>query len=185
MSSSRYIAMIVLIITFLAIGIHTPINAAMLMVADGGSSGQPTTEMPEYDIKLSEELQEYIYEQCTENNLEYELVLAVMYTESRFKDNLISKTNDYGLMQINQCNHKNLRKQLGITDFLNPRQNIDAGIYMLSDLYSRYSDAHQVLTAYNWGEYGMLRGWKKGTRTSKYSRLVLKHKSQLEQDGGL
>lgn len=185
MGIKHKIITIVAIIILLITGVHNQTKAAMLHMTDGGAIIQPEETMPEYDIKLSEELQEYLYDKCLENDLEYELILAVMYTESRFKSNLISKTNDYGLMQINKCNHKSLKKQLGITDFLNPRQNIDAGIYMLSDLYSRYSDPHQVLTAYNWGEYGMLRGWKKGTRTSKYSRLVLKYKVQLEQDGGL
>jgi soluble lytic murein transglycosylase-like protein len=151
-------------------------------IASRGTVTRPI--VPTYDLKLSSELQEYLYKKCVENDLEYELVLAVIYTESRFKANLVSKTNDYGLMQINKCNHKSLKKKLGITDFLNPRQSIDAGVYMLSDLYSRYDDVHQVLTAYNWGEYGMLRGWKKGTRTSKYSRKVLRHKEQLIKDGG-
>ena len=145
---------------------------------------QEESQVPQYSIKLSQELQEYLYEKCTENELEYELVLAVMRLESNFKSNLISSTNDYGLMQINTCNHQSLKKKLGITDFLNAKQSIDAGVYMLSDLSDKYKDEHKLLTAYNWGEYGMLRGWKKGVRSSKYSRKVLQYKEQLIEDGG-
>ncbi len=132
-----------------------------------------------YDIDLSEELQNYTFEQCEENGLEFELVLAVMQVESNFKSDLISRTNDYGLMQINKVNHGWLKKKLGVTDFLDPKQNIDCGIYMLKELFDKYSDEHKVLMAYNFGEGGMKRNWKKGVRSSKYSRKVLQTREEL------
>lgn len=191
MANKTYKVIVSVVITiFLTIGVHNQINAKMLMMTDGGTIIQSEEiaeveeSMTEYDIKLSKELQKYLYDKCIENGLEYELMLAVIRTESNFKSNLISSTNDYGLMQINKCNHKNLKQKLGITDFLNPYQSIDAGVYMLSNLSSKYKDEHQVLTAYNWGEYGMLRGWKKGTRSSKYSRRVLQYREQLIKNGG-
>ncbi len=132
-----------------------------------------------YDIGLSEELQKYTFQQCKKNGLEFELVLAVMQVESNFKSDLISRTNDYGLMQINKVNHKRLKKELGVTDFLDPKQNIDCGIYMLKELFDKYSDEHKVLMAYNFGEGGMKRKWKKGVRSSKYSRKVLQTRERL------
>ena len=132
-----------------------------------------------YDIGLDYELQKYTYEQCEKNGLEFELVLAVMQVESNFKSDLISKTNDYGLMQINKVNHKRLMKELGVTDFLDPKQNIDCGIYMLKELFDKYSDEHKVLMAYNFGEGGMKRNWKKGVRYSKYSQKVLQTRERL------
>ncbi len=132
-----------------------------------------------YDIGLSEELQKYTFQQCKKNGLEFELVLAVMQVESNFKSDLISRTNDYGLMQINKVNHEWLKKELGVTDFLDPKQNIDCGIYMLKELFDKYSDEHKVLMAYNFGEGGMKRNWKKGVRSSKYSRKVLQTRERL------
>ena len=136
-------------------------------------------EFQTYDIDLSEELQNYTFEQCEKNGLEFELVLAVMQVESNFKSDLISKTNDYGLMQINKVNHKRFMKELGVTDFLDPKQNIDCGIYMLKELFDKYSNEHKVLMAYNFGEGGMKRNWKKGVRSSKYSRKVLQIREEL------
>ncbi len=134
-----------------------------------------------YDIPLSEELQNYTFEQCQKIDLDPSLVLAVMKVESNFKSDLISKTNDYGLMQINKVNHQWLKKKLGITDFLNPKESIDCGIYMLADLFDKYSDIHQVLMAYNLGEGGMKRAWKKGIRFTGYSRKVIGAKEGIDR----
>lgn len=136
-------------------------------------------EFQTYDIDLSEELQNYTFEQCQKVNLDPKLVLAVIKVESNFKSDLISRTNDYGLMQINKVNHGWLKKKLGVTDFLDPKQNIDCGIYMLKELFDKYSDDHKVLMAYNFGEGGMKRNWKKGVRSSKYSRKVLQTREEL------
>ncbi len=139
---------------------------------------EPTFE--KYDIPLSEDLQKYVIVQSETVGLDPKLVLAVMKVESNFKSNLISKTNDYGLMQINKVNHKWLKKELGITDFLDPKQSIDCGIYMLANLRSKYQTEHTTLMAYNLGEGGMKKAWSRGIRSTKYSRRVLKIKTKLE-----
>ena len=140
---------------------------------------EPTFE--KYDIPLSEDLQKYVIVQSETVGLDPKLVLAVMKVESNFKSNLISKTNDYGLMQINKVNHKWLKKELGITDFLDPKQSIDCGIHMLADIATRHNDEHRILTAYNWGEYGKFKTWKKRkSPTSAYSRKVLAEMAKLK-----
>lgn len=148
-----------------------------IMILEEPEETEPVFKV--YDIGLDYELQKYTYEQCEKNGLEFELVLAVMQVESNFKSDLISRTNDYGLMQINKVNHKWLMKELGVTDFLYPKQNIDCGIYMLKELFDKYSDEHKVLMAYNFGEAGMKRNWKKGVRSSKYSQKVLQTRERL------
>ncbi len=50
---------------------------------------------------------------------------------------------------------------------------------MLKELFDKYSDEHKVLMAYNFGEGGMKRKWKKGVRSSKYSRKVLQTRERL------
>ena len=86
-----------------------------------------------YDIPLSCSLQDYIKEECNENNVEYELVLAIMKVESDYNPKEVSETNDYGIMQINECNHDELKSKLNITDFLDPYDSTKAGVYMLSN----------------------------------------------------
>ena len=88
-------------------------------------------EGPEiYNVPLDDALQRYTYNLCVDYEIEeyYPLVLAVMWRESEFVPTIISKTNDYGLMQINKINHKWLSEELEITDFLDEEQNIHAGV---------------------------------------------------------
>ena len=90
-----------------------------------------------------------------------------------FQADVISTTNDYGLMQINQKNHEWLSNAVGVTDFLDPYQNIQAGIYILGTLFEKYDDPHKVLMAYNMGESGASKLWDQGIYQSKYSQRVI------------
>lgn len=125
------------------------------------------------DIKY----QDYLYEMCVKYGIPeyYELLFAQMYHESRFKINLISKTNDYGLMQINTCNHNWLSKKLGSDDFLDPYVSIEAGVYMMSNYLEKYNDAHKALVCYNSGESKV----RKGTYSTKYSKCVIDDLNKL------
>ena len=109
-----------------------------------------------YNIGLSADLQVYTYTMCRKYDIVdyYPTFLAQMWHESRFDADVISKTNDYGLMQINKINHENLREVLGITDFLDAKQNIEAGAYTMSNLLHKYGDVNTALLCYNRGERG-------------------------------
>jgi len=135
-----------------------------------------------YDIPLRDELQEYTFKLCQENDIDYETVLAVMEKESNFQGKEISSTNDYGLMQINQVNHKHLSEELGISDFLDAKQNIQAGIHILAGLTQKYGDQNKVLMAYNCGEAGASRLWKKGITASKYSMAIIARADELRKE---
>lgn len=125
------------------------------------------------DVPLDEQIQQYIYDSSIVNDISYSFVIALIDKESTFRPKIISKTNDYGLMQINTCNHSWLQKELGITDFLDPYQNIDAGIYILTNLFDKYQEPGKVLMAYNLGENGAKRLWDKGIFETKYSKSIL------------
>ena len=125
------------------------------------------------DCGLSPELQEYTYYLCEAYYLDFDFVMGLMYTESGFRADVISGTNDYGLMQINACNHATLSDKLGITDFTDPYQNIRAGVYILRGLFEKYDDAARVCMAYNMGEYGASVLWDKGIYNTTYSNKVL------------
>ena len=135
-----------------------------------------------YDIPLSQELQEYTFYLCEESGLDYETVLAIMDQESDYREKVISKTNDYGIMQINKANQGWLKEELGIEDFLDAEQNIRAGIRILSELTGKYEDQHQVLMAYNCGEAGAKRLWNQGKTTSTYSRSVMTTAEKLREE---
>lgn len=145
---------------------------------------EPTPAVRIYDIPLTEELQTFTFYLCEDYGADYEMVLALMDRESDYTASAISKTNDYGIMQINRINHEWLTEELGITDFLDPEQNIRCGVYMLAELGEKYEDPHRVLMAYNMGERGAREYAAKGHTSSSYSRYIMEQRDKLLQEGG-
>lgn len=138
----------------------------------------------EYDFKplkckLDEETQEFVYYLCHEYDINWTLVMAVIKHESNFKADVISRTNDYGLMQINECNHAWLSDVLGVNDFLDPEQNIRSGVFVLRKLFEEYTDVSLVLMAYNMGESGATKLWDKGIYSTPYVESILKHQAKF------
>ena len=133
------------------------------------------------NVPLDEETQRFIYDLSYGYNIEFSFVMAVIKTESDFNPNLVSSTNDYGLMQINKCNHKMLTETIGVTDFLDPHQNIRSGIYILANLFEKYEDPGKVLMAYNMGQTGAKRLWDKGVHESRYSNKILNIAAEYEK----
>lgn len=127
-----------------------------------------------FDIPLSKELQDYIRNLCDEYGVPIELVIAIIDVESTFRADVVSKTNDYGLMQINKCNHEWLTDKLGITDFLDPYQNIKSGIHILSGhLEVTNGDIELALMRYNNGASGAKKLWNKGIYSTAYTQKVM------------
>lgn len=125
------------------------------------------------DCALSEDLQEYTYYLCQAYYIDFDFAMALMFTESSFDSDVISSTNDYGLMQINACNFTELEDKLGISDIKEPCQNIRAGLYILRGLFEKYDDTAKVCMAYNLGEYGAAVLWDKGIYHTTYSNKVI------------
>lgn len=142
-----------------------------------------TVTAPQYlDVPLDEELQDYIYTLCCAYGTDemYELMYAVIKRESQFDAAAISPTNDYGLMQINIGNHNWLSSELGIVDFLDPYENVHAGVYMLSSLIHKYDyNLNDALMAYNMGEKNARKLWGRGVHTTPYAEQILDYYSQF------
>lgn len=137
-----------------------------------------------HDIPLSPELQDFVRAEAERRGVPLELILAMMDQESDYRANIISGTNDYGIMQINKINHEWLREILGITDFLDPEQNIRCGTYMIGELLAKYDgDLHRALTSYNRGEGGANEYYSKnGTYESSYSRSIIEIYNHLQEE---
>jgi len=134
------------------------------------------------NIDLSEDLQEFTYCLAYAYNIDYSLVLAMMEHESSFRTNIISDTNDYGLMQINIVNHEWLTETLGVTDFLDAKQNIRSGLFVLRKLFEKYGNNVQtVLMAYNMGEDGADRCIAQGITSTEYSEEITERQVEFQK----
>ena len=136
---------------------------------------------PRIDCPLDDETQQMILERCEELDLDFAFTMAVIFRESSFRPNADSGSS-VGLMQINRINHDWLSKELGITDFFDPEQNVKAGTYMLRQLFEKYEDAGMVLMAYNMGESGARKLWNKGVYTTDYAESVFQQADIYNQE---
>lgn len=134
------------------------------------------------NVPMDEDLQEFIFYLSQAYEMDFTFVMALIQQESGYTPDVISKTNDYGLMQINEINHPYLQEQLGITDFTEPYGNVRAGMFILRKLFEKYETPDKVLMAYNMGETGASRLWKQGIFESNYSKSVLQIQRELNAE---
>lgn len=137
------------------------------------------------NIPLSKEVQEYAFQKCSEIGMNYNIFLGMMRKESGFDPNAVSGTSDYGLCQINECNHKTMYNTFGSDwDWSNPYDSIDAATYLLKGIIPNYNNWHHVLMAYNAGVKGAKEKYfDKGIYSTKYSRAVLEYAEEYGYSG--
>lgn len=140
-----------------------------------------SSELKYYDVPLSTDVQDTIFTECKTKKVPQDLVIALIGVESHYNPKCISKTNDYGLMQINICHKESLKKDLQITDLLDSKQNIKAGVHMLSWIVNKYSNINQALMVYNSGEFGAQKLWKQGIYSTAYSRKVIAQLNEIKK----
>lgn len=134
------------------------------------------------DVSMSEDLQEFIFYLSEAYNMDFTFVMALIQHESDFQPNVVSATNDYGLMQINQCNHAYITEELGVTDFLDPYENVRSGMFVLRKLFEKYETPEKVLMAYNMGETGASRLWEQGIFEINYSKSILEIQQEMNAE---
>ena len=125
-----------------------------------------------FDCPLDENTQRFIYYLSKGYYIDFPLVMGMIQKESTFQPSIVSATNDYGLMQINIINRGWLQEQFGITDLLDPTQNVRAGLYILRNLFEKYEDPAKVLMAYNMGESGAKILWDAEIYETEYTKSV-------------
>jgi len=110
-----------------------------------------------YHRRLRTRLPSYqpIIEQAAElNNFDWRLIAAQIYQESHFDPAARSHASAFGLMQLTI----QTARSLGVTDILDPLQNIQAGVLhlkMLHDFFDKVPESDRMLialAAYNVGQ---------------------------------
>jgi soluble lytic murein transglycosylase-like protein len=138
-----------------------------------------------YDVPLDLEVQLFIIQACEDHHIEPSIVIAMIERESRFKvDAMGDKGAAYGLTQIQPRWHQARIDRLGVTDLLDPCQNVLVCIDFLAELLDHYNgDIECALMAYNAGMSGANKYWfSKGIYSNDYSRGIME-RSRFFKEG--
>lgn len=136
----------VAVTTFIAIGFPRPTEEKEAQLPE------PIEVKQLYDVPLEPELQDYINQLCDDYNVDMPLVLAVIGQESNYNAGALGDDgNSIGLMQIQPQYHQQRMDRLGVTDLLDPYQNVTVGIDLLAELINENKGAEWAVTAYNAG----------------------------------
>jgi len=99
----------------------------------------------------------HIVAEARRNGLEPNLVMAVMYVESRYRNFAVSPVGALGLMQVMPATGEELALEQGVTwrgpqTLFDPHVNVQLGTAYLAELIAKYDgDVPTALAAYNWG----------------------------------
>lgn len=136
-------------------------------------------DVPSY----AELIDEYVRDTCTlYDNVEPELVMSVIWHESRYNPDAVSSTQCVGLMQISPFWHKTRAYELGVEDFFDPKGNILLGVDYLSELIKQYEDVRLALMLYNMDHDAAFELYNKG-EISYYAKSVLERAEMLKNGG--
>lgn len=132
------------------------------------------------ECPLDAELQQYIYDTAIEYGLPVDMMFTIPKYESGYRIDVISKTNDYGLYQINICNHKGYSKKCGTENKpLDPYINTKWAATMLKayldNLKEKYSWDYAIdltLSKYNGGPGSKLRSGYVGSYDDAHKEVA-------------
>ena len=131
------------------------------------------------------EKQQFLYELCQKEGVDFNNAMTIWHVESRGQFNCNGKensTHDYGEMQINECNIKSLNEIFEFVKGDNPdineirnvfkndwQKNMIAAVYLIKEREAMYEkgDYEDVFGCYNgWID------WKSKSISQEYSRLA-------------
>ena len=137
-----------------------------------------------YPVPLTAEIQHCIKALCEEAGIDPTVIIAMAEVESNYDSEALGDGgNSFGLMQIQPRWHSERMTALGVTDLLDPKQNVKVGIDILAELLAKYNgNVEMALVAYNAGPTGAYRHWfSRGVYASEYSRKVLEISAKLKE----
>lgn len=149
-------------------------------ISEGNITIQPDKAPYSRDIPLSDELQSYTYETAEKYGVNYDLMLAIMQTESQFNNVVSDSGEDIGLCQINSSNAEWLYNEHGIYNLMDEKQNIEACAIILSKLQGQFNDESHVVMAYNLGA-GKAEKYIKSGKITEYTNKVYENLKEIKE----
>jgi soluble lytic murein transglycosylase-like protein len=123
-----------------------------------------------YPVPLDHDIQAHIIHTCRDYEIDPAIVVSIIGTESSYDQSAVGDGGDSrGLMQIQEKWHRERMDRLGVTDLLDPIQNVSVGVDYIAELLGKYP-LESALTAYNSGKPG----------TSAYAQNVLERMEEFE-----
>jgi soluble lytic murein transglycosylase len=112
------------------------------------------------NVELQEEevvsISDMVYDESMRNNVDYRLVLALIKTESNFRQDAVSERGARGLLQIRPGVAKDIAEKAGIgwrgkETLDQPEENIKIGVQIFSKLIEDFESIDMALHAYHVG----------------------------------
>jgi soluble lytic murein transglycosylase-like protein len=100
-----------------------------------------------------------------------DLIMSVIHSESSFDPSKVSKRSAVGLMQLMPV----IAKKYGVTDSLDPVQNIRAGARHLGDLLKKHGGNQELALAEYHGGPKQVRGGKVAMSSNNYVRNTMQN----------
>jgi hypothetical protein len=146
-------------------------NTDKVVLSRGGSGLKKSTGR--------EQINAYVVEICEKYNMEPELIMSVIVSESDYNPRATTG-QCLGLMQISSRWHKDRAAKLGVKDFYDPYGNILLGVDYLSELRDKYKDMRLVLMMYNMSHNAAMEMYKNG-QISNYAKKILARAEQYKK----
>jgi|TARA_R110002012_G_C11185535_1_gene557676 soluble lytic murein transglycosylase-like protein len=99
---------------------------------------------------MSPNLDDHILDVAEYNNIDKEIVLSVVYQESRCNTNAIGAVGELGMMQIFPRWHMDRIQRLEVENLLDPYSNLIVGVDLLAELGAD-KNPYKALAMYNGG----------------------------------
>lgn len=126
-----------------------------------------------YDVPLSEDLQDYIFNQCEKLEVDPALIIGIIVRESKCDASAIGDSGrSLGLMQIQPRWHYNRMVAYDCHDLLDAYDNVTVGIDYFAHLYYSSGSLEWALTCYNGGS-GRANRYRDAGVTSTYASDVI------------
>lgn len=131
----------------------------------------------------AEEIARLTIDLSNEYDLDPYWMLAIMYTESRFKNDVVSSEGARGLMQLIPSTAEFMG--MPSEELHTPAINVDAGFKYYRYLLDRYDNQEMTTIAYNQGPGNVSRGtyrtWYHG-RVKEAHEMILDKKQEIEEE---